>query len=68
MYFDENNFWLTDEYRGLVKIDKGLNVSAYQPNGPISNLAYSTTVVNENVFLSHGVLRYYGTTITRGKE
>jgi len=55
---DENNFWLTDEYRGLVKIDKELNVSTYQPNGPISNLAYSTIVVNENVFLSHG-----GTTI-----
>ena len=56
--WDENNFWLTDEYRGLVKIDKGLNVNTYQPKGPISNLAYSTVVVNENVFLSHG-----GTTI-----
>ena len=55
---DENNFWLTDEYRGLVKIDKGLNMNTYQPNGPISNLAYSTVVVNENIFLSHG-----GTTI-----
>lgn len=51
---DNDNYWVSDEYRSLVKIKPNLSVSYFQPSGPISSLSFSTTIGNSNIFLSPG--------------
>jgi len=51
---DNNVYWVSDEIRSLVKIRENLTLKDYQPSGPLTNRAFSTSIGNDNTFLSPG--------------
>ena len=51
---DGNTYWLSDGIRGLVRINENLTLKDYQPSGPLTNLAFSTSIAQDKVFVSPG--------------
>ncbi len=51
---DGNTYWLSDGIRSLVRINENLTLKDYQPSGPLTNLAFSTSIAQDKVFVSPG--------------
>jgi hypothetical protein len=51
---DNNVYWVSDEIRSLVKIRENLTLKDYQPSGPLTNRAFSTSLGVDKTFLSPG--------------
>lgn len=51
---DGDVYWASDGKRSLVRINYNLSLKDYQPSGPLTNRAFSTTVSDDKIFLSPG--------------
>ena len=51
---DGNVFWLSDGIRSLVRINENLTLNDYQPSGPLTNRAFSTSITKDKILLSPG--------------
>ena len=51
---DGNIYWLSDGIRSLVRINENLTLKDYQPSGPLTNRAFSTTITQDKILLSPG--------------
>ena len=51
---DGNIYWLSDGIRSLVRINENLTLKDYQPSGPLTNRAFSTSITQDKILVSPG--------------
>ena len=51
---DGNVYWLSDGIRSLVRINENLTLKDYQPSGPLTNRAFSTSITQDKILVSPG--------------
>ena len=51
---DGNAYWLSDGIRSLVRINENLTLKDYQPSGPLTNRAFSTSITQDKILVSPG--------------
>lgn len=51
---DGNVYWLSDGIRSLVRINENLTLRNYEPSGPLTNRAFSTSITQDKILVSPG--------------
>ena len=51
---DGNTYWLADGIRSLVRVNENLTLRNYEPSGPLTNRAFSTSITQDKILVSPG--------------